>query len=95
MAALAPPVVVVADGAPPFVHVTSGAPPFVKVTGNAPPITLVDAGAPPITLLNEDGSVWSAYTPAGGGLLLVDETAGFAADFTWPEDAKRVAVKTA
>ena len=97
MAALAPPVQVVASGAPPFVHVTSGAPPFVAVSGNAPPITIVASGAPPITLLNEDGSIWTGgagATPVGGAALLVDETAGFAADFTYEVDANRVAVKT-
>jgi hypothetical protein len=94
MAVLAPPVQVVASGAPPFVQVPSGAPPFVVTTGPAPPIMIVASGAPPITLFNADGSIWSAYTPAGGGLLLVGETAGFAADFTWPVDAQRVAVKT-
>lgn len=97
MAALAPPLQIVASGAPPFVHVPSGAPPFTVVTGNAPPIMLVTSGAPPITLLNADGSIWTGgagATPVGGAALLVDETAGFAVDFTYPVDANRVAVKT-
>jgi len=98
MAVLAPPVQVVASGAPPFVAVAGGAPPFVVTTGPAPPITIVASGAPPITLLNEDGSIWAGGAggaAVGGAALLVDETAGFAADFTYPVDEKRVAVKTA
>jgi hypothetical protein len=66
MAALAPPVQVVASGAPPFVAVSGNAPPFVVTTGPAPPITIVASGAPPITLLNDDGSLWTggaATTP--------------------------------
>jgi hypothetical protein len=42
-----------------------------------------------------DSSGNSVATAAGGGLLLVDETNGFAADFTHAVDAERVAVKTA
>jgi hypothetical protein len=95
MAVLAPPVQVVASGAPPFVAVAGGAPPFVVTTGPAPPITIVASGAPPITLFNEDGSIWTGGAAAvGGAALLVDEAAGFAADFTYPVDANRVAVKT-
>ena len=94
MAVLAPPVQVVASGAPPFVAVAGGAPPFVVTTGPAPPITIVASGAPPITLFNEDGSIWTGGAAVGGAALLVGETAGFAADFTYPDDANRVAVKT-
>ena len=42
-----------------------------------------------------DSSGNSVATAAGGAILLVDETNGFATDFLHPVDAERVAVKTA
>jgi len=42
-----------------------------------------------------DSSGNSVATAAGGGLLLTDETNGFATDFTHAVDAERVALKTA